>query len=81
MKGSLSQCSVGSWELTIDLGRQAAYHDAGRVGHTGMTLRSLRDNHASVALQAEQYIVVVSKSLENSNVSMTLYSYAYSLPA
>ena len=36
MKGSLRQRSAGSWELTVDLGRQA-YHDDGRVfaGATG----------------------------------------------
>ena len=45
-----------------------------------MTVRSLRHFHASVALQARQNIVVVSKRLGHSNVSITSDIYAHSLP-
>ena len=51
-----------------------------RVGHPGMTVRSLRHFHASVALQTGQNIVVVSKRLGHSNVSITSDIYAHSLP-
>ena len=129
MKGSLRQRSPGSWELTVETGRDAsgkrrrryftvrgtkaqtkeamrdAYDDHGRVfagacgewinpnqltraveslgervGHPGMTVRSLRHFHASVALQTGQNIVVVSKRLGHSNVSITSDIYAHSLP-
>ena len=45
-----------------------------------MTVRSLRHFHASVALQARQNVVVVSKRLGHSNVSVTSDIYAHSLP-
>lgn len=44
-----------------------------------MTLRSLRHFYASVALTAGQNIVVVSKRLGHSNVSITSDIYAHSL--
>ena len=51
-----------------------------RAGHPGMTVRSLRHFHASVALQTGENIVVVSKRLGHSNVSITSDIYAHSLP-
>ena len=51
-----------------------------RAGHEGMTVRSLRHFHASVALQAGQNIVVVSKRLGHANVSITSDIYAHTLP-
>ena len=51
-----------------------------RAGHEAMSLRSLRHFHASVALQAGQNIVVVSKRLGHSNVSITSDIYAHALP-
>ena len=45
-----------------------------------MTARSLRHFHGGVALQAGQNIVVVSKRLGYSNVSITSDIYAHSLP-
>ena len=51
-----------------------------RAGHEGMTVRSLRHFHASVAIQTGQNIVVVSKRLGHSNVSITTDIYAHALP-
>ena len=51
-----------------------------RAGCEGMSVRSLRHFHASVALQAGQNIVVVSKRLGHANVSVTSDVYAHSLP-
>ena len=51
-----------------------------RVGCEGMSVRSLRHFHASVALQAGQNIVVVSKRLGHASVSVTSDIYAHSLP-
>lgn len=51
-----------------------------RVGSPDMTVRSLRHLHASVAIQAGQYIVVVSKRHGHSNVSITSDIHAHSLP-
>ena len=51
-----------------------------RVGHDGMTVRSLRHFHASVVLQAGQNVVVVSKRLGHSAVSITTDVYAHVLP-
>ena len=51
-----------------------------RLGERGVTVRSLRHFHASVALQTGQNIVVVSKRLGHSNVSITSDIYAHSLP-
>ena len=41
------------------------------AGHEGITVRSLRHFHASVALQTGQNIVVVSKRLGHASVSVT----------
>ena len=51
-----------------------------RVGHPDMTVRSLRHFHASLMLQSGQNIVVVSKRLGHSTVSITSDIYAHSLP-
>ena len=51
-----------------------------RVGRPEMTVRSLRHFHASLMLQSGQNIVVVSKRLGHSSVSMTLDIYAHLLP-
>ena len=51
-----------------------------RAGYSGMSVRSLRHFHASVTLQSGQNIVVVSKRLGHSNVSITSDIYAHSLP-
>ena len=69
----------GGWINPMRLTR-AVKHLGGRVGCPSMTVRSLRHFHASVALQAGQNIVVVSKRLGHSNVSITSDIYAHSLP-
>lgn len=51
-----------------------------RVGFPRMTVHSLRHFHASVALQTGQNIIVVSKRLGHSNVSITSDIYAHALP-
>ena len=51
-----------------------------RAGEPNMTIRSLHRFHASVTLQSGQNIVVVSKRLGHSNVSITSDIYAHSLP-
>ena len=51
-----------------------------RVGFPNATSRSLRHFHATVALQNGTNIVVVSKRLGHSNVSITSDIYAHSLP-
>ena len=51
-----------------------------RVGHPGITSRSLRHLHASVALQQGTNIVVVSKRLGHANASVTSNIYTHSLP-
>jgi integrase len=53
---------------------------AKRAGSPGVTFRSLRHFHASVALQTGQDIVVISKRLGHSNVSITSDIYAHALP-
>ena len=53
---------------------------ARRSGADAITARSLRHFHASVALQTGQNIVVVSKRLGHSNVSITSDIYAHALP-
>ena len=54
--------------------------DRGFVSIEGSLVRSLRHFHASVALQTGQNIVVVSKRLGHSNVSITSDIYAHALP-
>ena len=51
----------------LDGQRPTACH----IGEPNMTVRSPRHFHASVALQTGQNIVVVSKRLGHSNVSIT----------
>ena len=51
-----------------------------QAGHPELTLRSLRHFHASVTLQAGQNVVVISKRLGHSKVSITSDIYAHSLP-
>ena len=51
-----------------------------RSGADAITARSLRHFHASVALQTGQNIVVISKRLGHSNVSITSDIYAHELP-
>ena len=46
----------------------------------GITIRSLRHFHASVALQSEKNPVVVSKRIGHANVSTTMDIYAHALP-
>ena len=53
---------------------------ARRSGADGITARSLRRFRASVALQTGKNIVVVSKRLGHSNVSITADIYAHALP-
>ena len=50
------------------------------MGCEGVTVRSLRHFHASVVLQQGQSVVVVSKRLGHSNVSITTDVYAHALP-
>ena len=51
-----------------------------RVGREDMTVRSLRHFHASLMLQQGQNIVVVSKRLGHSTVSITADIYSHALP-
>ena len=51
-----------------------------RLGSPRLTVHSLRHFHASVALQAGQNVVVVSKRLGHANVSITSDVYAHVLP-
>ena len=51
-----------------------------RAGNPALTVRSLRHFHASIMLQSGQNIVVVSKRLGHSTVSITSDIYAHSLP-
>ena len=58
--------STGEWLNPMQLIRAIK-----RLGEPNMTVRSLRHFHASVALQTGQNIVVVSKRLGHSNISIT----------
>ena len=69
----------GGWVRPQQLYR-AVKRLGARIGKPGITVRSLRHFHASVALQTGQNIVVVSKRLGHSNVSITSDIYAHSLP-
>ncbi len=71
--------ATGGWMNPARLSRDLAKL-ARRAGHSGITLRSLRHFHASVALQQGQNIVVISKRLGHSSVSITGDIYAHSLP-
>ena len=50
------------------------------VGDESITFHSLRHFHATVALQQHQNVVVVSKRLGHSSVSMTLDIYGHTIP-
>jgi integrase len=54
------------------LGREA--------GCDNMSVRNLRHFHATVALQTGQNVVVISKRLGHSDVTMTYNTYAHVLP-
>ena len=69
----------GGWVRPHQLYR-AVKRLGARISKPGITVRSLRHFHASVALQTGQNIVVVSKRLGHSNVSITSDIYAHSLP-
>ena len=51
-----------------------------KAGCPGVTMRSLRHFHASVALNSGQNPVVVSKRIGHSKVSTTMNTYAHALP-
>ena len=51
-----------------------------RMGQEGMTVRSLRHFHASLALATGENIVELSKRLGHANVSITSDIYAHSMP-
>ena len=51
-----------------------------RVGYPDLTFHSLRHFHASVALQQQQNVAVVSRRLGHSNVATTLATYAHMMP-
>lgn len=53
---------------------------AKKAGCSGITIRSLRHFHASVALQSEQNPVVVSKRIGHAKVSTTMDIYGHALP-
>ena len=78
-QGRVFTGAYGEWINPAQLTRvvQSLGH---KVGHLGMTVRSLRHFHASVVLQSGQNIVVVSKRLGHANVSVTSDIYAHALP-
>ena len=78
-RGIVFAGAQGEWLNPMQLTR-AVKRLGQRVGEPGMTVHSLRHFHASVALQTGQNIVVVSKRLGHSNVSITSDIYAHSLP-
>ena len=78
-EGRVFASADGGWVKPMQLTRAVKQLGA-RVGRPEMTVRSLRHFHASVALQAGQNIVVVSKRLGHANVSITSDIYAHSLP-
>ena len=74
-RGRVFTRPMGEWLNPMQLTRAIK-----RLGEPNMTVRSLRHFHTSVALQADLNIVVVSKRLGHSNVSITSDIYAHSLP-
>ena len=78
-RGAVFAGALGEWINPGQLAR-AVQSLGKKVGYPGMTVRSLRHFHASVALQSRQNIVVVSKRLGHSNVSITSDIYAHVLP-
>ena len=69
----------GKWIDPMQLTR-AVQQLGHRVDYDRMTVRSLRHFHASMTLQAGENIVVVSKRLDHSSVSITSDIYAHALP-
>ena len=78
-EGRVFAGAYGEWINPAQLTREVKSLSS-RVGHEGMTVRSLRHFHASVVLQSGQNIVVVSKRLGHSSVSITSDIYAHALP-
>ena len=78
-RGRVFAGAYGEWLNPMSLTR-AVKSLGSRVGYESMTVRSLRHFHASVTIQSGQNIVVVSKRLGHSNVSITSDIYAHSLP-
>ena len=70
---------LGQWLNPMRLTRAVATLGQ-RIGHEGMTVRSLRHFHASLALATGENIVDLSKRLGHANVSITSDIYAHSLP-
>ena len=78
-RGLVFADAKGGWTNPMRLTR--AVKSLGRkAGHDAVTTRALRHFHASVALQQGTNIVVVSKRLGHSTVSITSDIYAHSLP-
>ncbi len=78
-EGRVFPAADGGW-VNPQLLTSAVKKLGARVGQPEMTVHGLRHFHASVALQAGQNIVVVSKRLGHANVSITSDIYAHSLP-
>ena len=69
----------GGWLLPDSLSKAVARMGV-RAGHEGFSSRILRHFHASVALQEGGNVVVVSKRLGHSKVSITTDIYGHALP-
>ena len=69
----------GEWIVPEQLSK-AVKSLAGRVGYPEMPVHTLRHFHASVMLETGHNIVVVSKRLGHSNVSITSDIYAHAFP-
>ena len=78
-RGIVFPDEYGGWLQPMQLSRTVASM-ARSAGCPGVTLRSLRHFHASVLLQACQNVVVLSKRLGHSSVSITTDIYAHALP-
>ena len=78
-RGIVFADSFGDWVNPMVLTRTVTHYGK-RAGFSKLTARSLRHFHASVALQSGQNIVVISKRLGHSNVSITSDIYSHSLP-
>ena len=69
----------GEWLNPMALTR-AVKRLGARVGAENLTVRSLRQFHASVTLQSGQSVVIASKRLGHASVSIMEDIYAHSLP-
>ena len=78
-RGRVFTNPMGGWVHPKTISRWMVQLGA-KVGAQGLTVRSLRHFHASVLLQSGQNVVVVSKRLGHSSVSITTDTYAHSLP-